>query len=805
MLKLILTYALRSIRRNAFYHFINVFGLIIAFASVFYILIWVIQEKSYDNYHPHGDRIYRFSLEFQRGDHHTHFARTWQPWTGDLPEYFPEIEAMNRLQPMRSARMKIGQEKFTNTRFFMTDSIYFEFFGNRLLRGNPETILRDPKTMVLSQGMAEKYFGNEDPLGREVLAAHQFDTAYHSFTVTGIMENPRTNSHFKIDALVPMDYTLEDPGWAYVYLRLRDGTGPGEILEKFPDFLSGYMDPGQIEELTPHLQPIRDIHLRSDKDREIEPNNKQRSVYIFAATGILFLLIVFVNNANLQIAMINGKMRFIFLNRVNGAGIRDIARFFGWETALVYLVSVLAALTIILLSMNAFQRFFGYPIGEVSSMVWIQILVLAAILCALGIFFGILPVLRLGIRERIHYLSGRVFYRSGFDILGKGRGETGRKIMILFQFTGSLILVILTLFIHLQIRYVLRAGIGSGEDNLIVLRNLPQPTLDKYYVFKRELLTDSRILNVSASMEEPSKMLMDAMHFEMKGRDGIGEEEFIGVFPVDDNFLDFYGIKLLAGRNFPPYGGMEANEYYIINESALRTLKFDNPEEAVGTPFMLIFSWPHIFKGGTIIGVSEDFHFYTLKQRIKPMVMFQKHIWFWNFLVRVNEQDFSGAVELIRDTWDALYPEYPLTYERVDSLYEGIYRNEIVQAKILGTLSVLTMLIACLGLVGLMRYLAGARTREIGIRKVNGAHPVNILTMLNREFLLLLVFALAIGIPVALLLVRSWLQNFVYRIQMHWWIPLAAGAVFLVISLLTISYQSWVAASRNPVDSLRDE
>jgi putative ABC transport system permease protein len=283
------------------------------------------------------------------------------------------------------------------------------------------------------------------------------------------------------------------------------------------------------------------------------------------------------------------------------------------------------------------------------------------------------------------------------------------------------------------------------------------------------------------------------------------KDDFIGVFPVDDNFLEFYDIPLLAGRDFPAYGGMEAREYFIINEAALERLKLENPEDAIGRPFELIFGWPEIFRGGEIIGVSENFHFYTLKEEIKPMVMFQKHIWFWNFLVRLNQSEIPAALEYIREKWDELYPDYPFEYRFVDDLYRDLYRHEIRQARILGVLSVLTVIIACLGLVGLMHYLAGIRTREIGIRKVNGARPVNILILLNREFIQLILLSLVIGIPLAIYLLDQWLRNFVYRIDLQWWIPVLTGLGFLLISLLTVTYQSWAAAARNPLASLRYE
>jgi putative ABC transport system permease protein len=291
----------------------------------------------------------------------------------------------------------------------------------------------------------------------------------------------------------------------------------------------------------------------------------------------------------------------------------------------------------------------------------------------------------------------------------------------------------------------------------------------------------------------------------MEGMDESLENAIIGVFPVDDNFLDFYGIKLLTGRKFPAYRGMEAPESYIINRAALKRLGLENPEDAIGRSFMLIFGWPDIFKGGTIIGVTEDFHYYTMKQEVKPMVMFQKHIWYWNYLIRVNESEFREAVEFIGEKWDDIYPDLPFEYTPVDDLYAGIYRIEITQAKILGLMSLLTVIIACLGLVGLMRYMSAARTREIGIRKINGANSLRILLLLNREFMIMMLLAIAAGTPVAWSLLRSWLQNYAYRIEMAWWIPVLTGLGFLVISLLTTSYQSLTAASRNPVDSLRYE
>ncbi len=297
-------------------------------------------------YTLHSFRLYRFTVEFQRGDHHSHFARTWQAWIEDMPEYFPEIQSMVRLQSMRNSRIKVGERKFLSQQFYLADSNYFDVFGQKLLKGNPDHVLHEPLSMVLPESLTKIYFGDEDPVGKVLEAAHQFDTTYHDFTNTGVMEDPPVNAHYKIDMLSPVDYSDDDKGWAFVYFELTEGKDPKGMLKKFPDFLGQYMEVENIAELTPHLQQVKDIHLFSDKDREIEQNNKIIYVFVFGAVGIIFLVIVFINNANLQLAMINGKMRFIFLNRVNGAKVSHILILLNRDFLVMVLIAVIIGIPI---------------------------------------------------------------------------------------------------------------------------------------------------------------------------------------------------------------------------------------------------------------------------------------------------------------------------------------------------------------------------------------------------------------------------------------------------------------------------
>jgi len=352
---------------------------------------------------------------------------------------------------------------------------------------------------------------------------------------------------------------------------------------------------------------------------------------------------------------------------------------------------------------------------------------------------------------------------------------------------------------------MLGGGIGSGQKDILVLKNLPRPVLDDYMVFKSKLLSNSLIKEVSASMEEPGHEVLDAMQFEMNGMDESIAGEYLNVLPVDNTFLEFYDIPLIAGENFPDYLGMEANEYYIINESALNKLGFKSPEDALDQPFKLIFQWPDIFKGGKIIGVSEDFNFYSMTEPIKPLVMFQKHIWFWCFLVKVDAENFSKAVDYLNKTWEEIYPDYPLQFHFVDDLYAAVYQTEIVQVKVLGIFTLLTIILACLGLIGLVMHYTEIRTKEIGIRKVNGAGIFRILLLLNGEILVQILVALFLAIPITWYFINNWLQNYIYRIDINWSIFVLSGFIIIMLSLLSTSFQTFRAATKNPADSLRYE
>ncbi len=806
MFRIILRFTIRNLRKNTFYHFISIGGLVIALASAFFILVWVNHETSFDRFHPKADRLYRLTFEYEFQDRHTHFARCYQDWDLYLKDYFPEIEEVIRLQPMRTTSVRIGESKFISERNYAADSSFFDVFGYTLKQGDPNVVLSEPKSVVITESLAANYFGEEDPIGQSLYFGHQFDTIQNLFTVTGIMEDFPVNSHFHVDILGSFDDPEEHVGWAYIYVLLKEGTDPPDLLNKFPDFLKQHIGEENVDRWTPHLQPITDIHLHSHKDREIEHNGKAENVYIFIIVAIILIIIAFINYANIQLAAINKKLGFIYLNRVLGARIRDVSRFIAFESATHQFIALLLSLLILGIGMPWLNRYFGFHLTLDQYIVWIQIIFLGFIIGLLGVFAGALPVVWIRFQEKLSQITGSVFYKSGFKAIVAGGGITIRKIMIVIQFTGSIILILCTLLVTKQVKYMLDGGIGSNNKDILILKNLSRPVLDKYPVFKQAILESPLIKEVSASMEEPGQDVMDAMAYVMEGRDESLEEDYIGVMPVDDSYLEFYDIPLIAGRNFPEYKGMEALEYYILNEAAMKKLGFESPDDALGRDFRLVFpQFPDIFKGGQIIGVCRDFHYYSMATPVKPLVLFQKHIWFWCFAIRIDENNFRESIAYLSETWRIIYPDYPFEYHFIDDLYADLYQTEILQTRVMSIFALLTIILACLGLAGLMMYSAELRTKEIGIRKVNGAKIFQILYLLNRNIMVWIILSMVIAFPASWYIMTNWLQNFEFRVAIEWIDFAATGISVLVIALISTSIQSFRAAIHNPVVSLRYE
>lgn len=797
-MKLNINLILRRLFKDRSNSILNIIGLAIGFTCAFSLLIWIKNEFSYDKQLPDSQRIYRLMFETRFNGNRMHFARCWESWVSQLPGEFPQIEELVRLAPYRHAALKIGDNKFYSDRIFSTDSNFFKVFGLNLIYGDVEKVLNNPYSAVISQSLARKCYGNINPIGKTYLMTGEYDDKMTQYTITGVMSDSPVNSHVHFDIVTSFAKPKEAPGWAYVYLLMKKGTGPDDILKGFPSFLRKTEKEADQNDFTPYLQKITDIHLYSDKDREIEQNGNISGIYLFIVITLVLLIVSWVNYFNLNKARILAFRKPIHVQYIMGMGNTRII----FQNILESAISVVSAfvLTILLFDFTGhlLNKSFGFSLFSNGFPELFSIWPFIVIILAGSVFAGSLPSIN-------HILSNQKTLSSLQTInYRQSSGITSNSILMTLQFAFSIILLIATIIIYQQKSYILSHNLGKKTSDILVFKRQNWEIRGKYNSVRIRALQDPLIKNFTASMEEPSGETMDAFNVESSGIRADLKDRSLYVLPVEDNFFDFFDLKLIAGRNFSPYNPTRKGEDYILNESALKELNW-TPEEAIGKPFKLKFSEPDIFYGGTVIGVVHDFNFTNLKQNIKPYVLFQKPIFYLCFLVQIDSAKKQQAIEDLKKIWEQELPDYPFQYEFLNDLYHSSYKREFSQSKLTGIFSFLAILIICSGLFSVTSVLVARRTKEIGIRKVNGARIKDILLMLNSGFLICFSVAFVIACPLAIYAMNKWLRNFAYRTEIKWWVFVISGIVVLTVIIFTVTFQSLRTATRNPVEALRYE
>jgi putative ABC transport system permease protein len=794
---------IKLILRNLFkiksYAVLNILGLGIGLACTFAVIVWVKNELSYDRSLPDADRIYRLTFETNISGIRSHFARCWEKWVWQMPETFPQIDEMVRLDPYRHTAVKIGENKFYSDKVFATDTNFFKIFDIALLYGDVDQVLTAPNSAVISESLSHKYFGNSNPVGQTILFSGEYDTKMGLFNIKGVMKDTPSNSHIHFDILTSFAKPDEPPDWAYVYLLLKPNTSPDDILNGFPSFIKKIFDKEYQDVFTPHLQKITDIHLYSDKDREVEQNGSIKSVYLFIIIAFVLLLISWVNYYNLNKARLMTLQKQINIQRITGSDNKLIILQSIAESGICVILSLILALFIISIAENPAKTLFDINLlpngfgGLLSS--WIIVMGFLIV----SVLVGSMPLI-------IYTIKGKSTIH-GFKETNSNNilpGISSYAVLMTTQFCLAIILMVASVIIYKQNEFMLSRSIGNMNNDILVLKRQNWEIRSKYNVFRNRAMQDPLIKSVTASMEEPSGETLDALQVESTGFKDNTEIKRLYVISVEDNFFDFFNIPLVAGRNFSQYNAERKGEDYILNETALKLLGW-TPEEAIGQPFRIKFDTPDIFYGGTVVGVVPDFNFTTVKQKIKPYVFFQKPIFYLCFLVKVDSAKKDEAIAHLKKIWDEELPDYPFQYEFIGDLYRSAYSKEFSQSKMVGFFAFLSIIIICFGLFSVTSVFVAKRTKEIGIRKVNGAKTANVLIMLNSGFIKWVAIAFLIAAPVAWFLMNRWLQNFVYRTGVKWWFFAFSGIIVLMVSLLTVSLQSLRAAARNPVESLRYE
>ena len=796
---MIFQFVIRNLKKRLFLNLIKIVGLALGLSGILFLTLFLKNEMSYDAFHRKADRIYRYTLTNPQLFNNSHFARIYN--SEQVPEmaaYFSEIESYVRLAPIKGGVIMHNEQHYSINEAFETDSTFFDVFDAEFLVGDKSTVLNTPGAMVISESFAKKVFGNTNPVGQLIsLPAGQYYDKQTDFTVKGVMKDFPQNSHFHPD-LVTTKAKGDINWWAFTYLLLAPNANPTNITTGYAGFLAKLSDQlvDKIETQA-HLQNIRNIHLHSDKLREIEGNGNMTNIYVLSIAALILLLISMSNYASLNLGMAGFNNKFVAVNRILGSTWHMNLKYFAVESIFIVLASVFVAMLIAVFANSIISSYFGMNLFINN----IELILLVILLFSvLGVLSGLQPILRQSI--------GRA-YRQGHNLMKFGNIRVSRGIII-SQYTFAIVLIAAVIVISRQTNFALNSSMGSKDDNIICFESVHANVQQKFEVFKAELLKHNAIESVSAMLEPPGGEANDMFGFELEGRQIEAEkrQDMVGVFPCDYSFAQLFQLQLLGGSNFSEANtDAEGSGEFIINEAAMHLMNFSNPDEIIGKSFKLNSPNPAVtIPAGKITGVVKDFHLSSLKKKVGPLVFFKRDkLWLLNFVVAFKPGMKDAAIDDIRSVWNELFSAYPFSYEYVGAMYKKVYKTELLQARLLGIFTIISIFISSMGLLGISLLVSQQKIKEIGIRKVNGAKVSEVLAMLNKDFIKWVVIAFVIATPLAYYALGRWLDNFAYKTNLSWWIFALAGILALGIALLTVSWQSSRAATRNPVEALRYE
>jgi len=809
MIKNYLKIAYRNLVKYKFISFINIFGLTVGLACCMLILTYILNELSYDKYQPNSDRVYRVTRTFL--NHETKavsltLSTISPPFAPLLKNDFGEIEDITRTLSIRTAPMKYEEKMFNEENVMFADDHFFNFFKANIVKGDPKRALSDPYTIMMTEEIAKKYFGNDEPMNKmiRINLGNYFD-----FKVTGVYKAFPSNTHFHPAIMLSFN-TLNDTliygaenlrtNWSnnsfFTYIRLPNHYDPKKLAAQFPAFLDKHMGdeyttikPSQGTYLG--LQKLTDIHLRSHTDYEAEENGDIKRVYIFSAIALFILLIACINYMNLSTSRSTLRAKEIGIRKVAGAERKEIVFQFLSESILVSYVSLGLAIALTWFTLPWLNKISGLQLTVDILLKWQIIVPLLLIPFVVGIISGIYPALFMSSFQPIKVLKG---------FLKAGGGISFRKALVTLQFAISIILIIATGIVFWQMRYMQNKILGFDKEHIVTIPYATQLN-DKYEAFRNELLTNSNIKNVGRSSRIPTGRLLDAMGARMESADTLAPVNAdIKFVSADHDFISTYGIKVIAGRGFSRDYSLDTSAF-LINEAAAKILGFKNNEDAIGKNF------GYGNRRGKLIGIFNDFHFESLHQKITPLVLLVPRGAgsYGRISIKISGSNIQAALNRIESTWKNFLPDTPYQYTFLDENFTRLYEAEQRQKTLLIIFASLAIFIACLGLFGLSAFAILQRLKEIGIRKVLGADMSTIVGLLSKDFLKLVAFAAIPAFVVSWYFMNKWLEDFAYRVSMPWWMFLTAGILAAVIALITISFQAIKAALTNPVKSLRTE
>jgi putative ABC transport system permease protein len=800
----------RILSRQKGYSAINLFGLTLGITSTLLLLLYIIDELSYDKFHPDANRIYRSVFYASLQGQEISTILTGAPMAEALMKDVPAVESTIRVAKWNTMPVRFEDKSFTETRFLLADSNFFEFFGYPLLVGNPKEALKGPNKIVITESIARKYFdyqgpGDDSPIGKMFFIGSQGETKAE---VTGIAADMPHNAHLKFDLLLSIHstYLVNNPIWlnssVATYFKVHPNSGIESVNDKYDYFIQTYiaqeiqqflqMDMEQLQATGSSVkfesQALTDIHLHSQLVDEFEPNGNIRYLYLFGMIAAFLILLACINFMNLSTARAANRAKEVGIRKTIGAFRSRLIGQFMLESYMYTFISVLLALMLVSMSLNLFNLITAKNIAFSSLLNPVLLGGLILFALVVGLLAGSYPAFYLTSFKPAEVLKGKV--RTGMKSSGI------RNALVVFQFFISIGLIIATLMVFQQLKFVQQQNLGFDKKN--VMNMLHTLTLDKNgAAFKNELLQHPEIASASYANRLPP----DIDWFSTFRLTDSGQEHLLAVYVADFDALKTMGYQLAQGRFFSPDFPADSSKV-LINEAAMRQFGWDTYEGKK------IFSRFNTMEGADleVIGVLKDFNFETLKNNIRPLIIILGPEPNFEMAIRFASADIQKNIQLVETIWKKYSPEAPFEYSFLESNFEAKYRNEQRMGQVFIIFTGLAIIIACLGLLGLATYSAEQRAKEISIRKVMGASVEQIVTLLSKDFVKLITIAFVLAIPLTwYALEKFWLEDFAYRISFDPLIIGAAGLLALLIALLTISFQAMRAAMGNPVDALKIE
>ncbi|MEO0470344.1 MAG: FtsX-like permease family protein [Bacteroidota bacterium] len=806
----------RNFWKNRLYASLNVLGLAIGFAAFGLVLMYVWHENSYDRFHQKADRIVRVTHAFQSNqDFAVHWARVPVDFVNQLPDEIPEIEQLIRFQNQEKRFVRVGENKFQAKDYFTTDSAVFEVFDFPLLAGDPQKALTAPHSVVLTQSAARKYFGTEDVLGKEMMVFGEFFPEEVSYQVTGLMSDLPTNTHMPIEMLFSFESHEARRGWAYVYCQLVKGATKESIAPKVAAFVKEREDANELGKLEFVMQKLPDIHLHSQLAREIQPAGNAMYPRLFLAIGIFILLIAMFNYINLSNALAAGRGKEVGMRKMLGAGSRHIVFSSLLESIAYNVVAVVLGILMIQLALPFFESLVDthFAVSLLDVLPW---LLLIALLC--GVLAGLYPAFLLSSFK----LLAVIRQRKSFSLRNRRPGLSPRQLMVGLQFGISILLIGSTLVAWDQLRYIQNRNLGLDQSRVVAFSAGPQEIKAGFTEFRQRVSNMAGVAGVSGCMQTPSEAIRDTGPVLVQGKNQDPRQApMMDGQVIGPDFIELMGIELVAGvdrsgeKSFalpPPYTEdftpqqylSERPRSYLINETAMKQLGFNSPEEALGQQInWSIGGYQTAF--GPITGIVKDHHQESLRNLIDPTVYFAEPIWLGTLLVKLEAGDVVAAMDRIESVWSEMFPTFPMQYHFLDELFDRLYQQERHQLQLLMILSALSIFIAFLGLFALVAYSLQTREKELAIRKVLGANATDLVRLIGKEYALVLLLGSLVAIPVSVIQVQSWLNDFAYHTEIS---PIAYGlTIVMVLALLigTIGLQILRNRRRDPARALKAE